>query len=170
MNLGMPQDATLKDRRREWRRLLSRRRQKISYMYGRSASGCRTTHYRTDAERRDTYRRNADFNSKSSQQEHRNTIRHDTHKLTPKVETPTKDSIYSVHEISEGTRQDARKTTPRVMTPIIAIPTQDSIYNVHEPRKSTRQDTGKTTPGVATLVFAKPTQDSQPQGNHKTRL
>jgi hypothetical protein len=46
-----------------------------------------TLHYRTDAERRDTYRRNADFNSKSHQEEHRDAIRHDTHKPTPSVET-----------------------------------------------------------------------------------
>jgi hypothetical protein len=39
--------------------------------------------------------------------------RHDTHKPTPSVETPTKDSTCSVHELGEGTRQDAGKSTPR---------------------------------------------------------
>jgi hypothetical protein len=72
MSQGMSQDTTLTNRRRAWRRLLSRRRQKIPYMYSRWASGCPTTrHYRTDVERRDTYRRKADFNSKSSQEKHR---------------------------------------------------------------------------------------------------
>jgi hypothetical protein len=50
-----------------------------------------TGYYRTDAERRDTYRRNADINSKS-RHEHRDASRHDTHKPTPSVETPIKDS------------------------------------------------------------------------------
>jgi hypothetical protein len=53
------------------------------FMYNRWASGCPTTrHYRTDTERRDTYRRNADINSKSSQEEHRDAMPHETHKHT----------------------------------------------------------------------------------------
>jgi hypothetical protein len=85
-----------------------------------------TRHYRTDAERRDAYRRNADFNSKSSQDEHRDVIRHDTHNPTPSVETPTKDSTFSVYKLSEGTRKDTGKSTPNVGMPVVAIPTQDS--------------------------------------------
>jgi hypothetical protein len=93
MILGMPQDTTLKNRRRAWRRLLSRRRQNFPYMYSRWASGCPTTRHRTDPERRDTYCRNADFNFKSSQEEHQDAIGHDTHKPTPNIETPTKYAI-----------------------------------------------------------------------------
>jgi hypothetical protein len=119
MSLGMPQDTTLTNRRRAWRQLLSRRRQGIPYMYSRSASGWHTTrHYRTDAERR-----------------------------APTVVTPTsirnqaKRSIETPYTIltnrhwasrrrqnmlSEGTRQDAGKSTQSIATPVVAKPTQDS--------------------------------------------
>jgi hypothetical protein len=132
MSLGMPQDTKLTNRRRAWRRLMSRHRRNIPYIYSRCASGCPTKrHYRTDAESRDTYCRNADFNSKSSHKEHRDAIRHDTNKPTSSVETRTNDST-CVHELSKGTRQDAGKSTPSVATPVVAKPTQ-----IHDPRETT---------------------------------
>jgi hypothetical protein len=63
----------------------------VKYMFCRRDSECPTTeYYPTEAERRDTYRRNADFNSKSGQEEHRDAIQDDTHKPTPSFETPKK--------------------------------------------------------------------------------
>jgi hypothetical protein len=122
MSLEKPQGTRLTNRRRAWRR-----RQNIPYMYSRWASGSPPKrYYLTDAERRDTYRCNADFISKSSLEEHRDAIRYDTHKPTPSVETPTKDSTYSLHELSKGTRQNAGKSTLSVETPVVAKQIRDS--------------------------------------------
>jgi hypothetical protein len=112
---------------------------------------------RHDAERRNTYCRDADFNSKSSEG-HRDAIGHDTHKPTPSVETPTKDSVFSVHELSEGTRQDVRKSMPSV-----AMSRRDVDSRFHIlctwAWEATRHDDGYPTPNVATHIDGTPTQD-----------
>jgi hypothetical protein len=77
------------------------------------------------------------FQIKPTRASRRHTTRYS--QKTPSIETPTKYSVYSVHELSEDTRQDARKSTPSVATPITATPTQDSIHRVHEPRRATRR-------------------------------
>jgi hypothetical protein len=128
----------------------------IPNMYSKSASGCLTTrHYRNDAELRDSYRRNADFNYKSRKEEHRDVMRHDTHKPKPSVDTLTKDTICGVHDLIEGTRQDAGKSTPSDAMPVIGTRAKDSIYYVHEPSEATRHDPDKPPPVVVTT-----TQDS----------
>jgi hypothetical protein len=85
----------LTNRRQAWWRLLSGRRQTIP-LYSRWTSDALWLDI-IEPTLSDTYRRNADFNFKSSQEGHRDAIRQDTNKLS--VETPEKDSTYSVHSL-----------------------------------------------------------------------
>jgi hypothetical protein len=70
--------------------------------YNTTVSNRRWTSWHRPSQRR--------LQSKSSQEGHRDAIRHDTHKPTASVETPTNDTKKSVHELSDGKRQDAGKS------------------------------------------------------------
>jgi hypothetical protein len=109
MSSGMLQDTTLTNRRRAWRRLLSRRQKRLHI--------CTVDELRHGLRHIiDVYRHNTDFNSKSNKVENRDAMRHYTQKPTPSVETLTHNSIHSVHELSEGKKQDAGKSTLVVAT------------------------------------------------------